>query len=694
MAVGTNSTRARATRAALEAAVAHHRAGRLDRAERAYRTIIADDPDNPDALNLLGVVAGQNGRPDEAIEHLRHAARLGRRNPLYYYNLGLAYQSAERMAEAVAAFRRALRIKPDHVEALMSLGAALLAGGDLDGAETCCRKALRLAPDDARAHNNMSAVHLALEALDDAEIAARDALRLAPDLAEAHNNLGAVHLAREQLADAAMCFREALGHRPGYAEARNNLGMVLYGLGRLDEALANLRAAVAARPGYIEARINLGTVYRELGHVTDARATFEAVLEQDPDHLDAAYGVGAALIDAGEIETALARHRAIAPRDPNRERALNREAVLLEMKGRSREAYDLAAAAIARGAASADLLAVHGRLAPRFDATESAIARIETAIAGGDLEIGEHRLLRFTLGRLHDQRDAYDDAFVEIDAANALRPTAFDPATVAATVDEIIAFFAEGAGPASRRAGNHDRRPLFIVGLPRSGTSLVEQILAAHPAVHGGGERDDIPHLMRRLSSTTPFPACLDGLGTAELDALAGAYLDARMASAGDAALATDKLPYNFLLLGLIARLLPGARIIHCRRDPLDTGLSAYFQLFARGNPQTYDLGHLGAYHIAYARLMDHWRRVLDPPMLEIAYEDVVADLEGAARRLVDFAGLAWDDRCLRFHQSERVVNTASFDQVRQPIYTRSVGRWRHYERHLGPLREALAARA
>jgi len=229
--------------------------------------------------------------------------------------------------------------------------------------------------------------------------------------------------------------------------------------------------------------------------------------------------------------------------------------------------------------------------------------------------------------------------------------------------------------------------------MPRSGTTLVERILASHPAVHGGGESGAIEHAADRLQHTLgaadPYPECIAGLDSETAAALATAYFG-QFGGLGAATHVTDKMPDNFRWLGLIALLFPNARIIHCRRHPLDTCLSCYFQLFKDGHAYAYDLAALGAYYRVYDGLMAHWRDVLPFDILDLDYEELVADQEGVSRDLVDFCGLDWDDRCLRYYDRDGEIRTASYWQARQPVYSHSVGRWRHYEAPIEPLKEAL----
>jgi hypothetical protein len=235
---------------------------------------------------------------------------------------------------------------------------------------------------------------------------------------------------------------------------------------------------------------------------------------------------------------------------------------------------------------------------------------------------------------------------------------------------------------------------VFIVGMVRSGTSLVEQILSSHPDVHGAGELPDIIQITNGLQdflgASAPYPECLSLLKQEHLDALAQHYLEHLKQISPDARRVVDKMPGNFMHLGLIEMLFPEARVIHCMRDPVDTCLSAYFQDFSRSHPYAYDLSNLGAFYRAYLKVMAHWRKILRLPLFELQYEDLIANQEQVSRALIEFCGLEWDDRCLQFHETQRFVGTASYDQVNRPLYKQSVARWKRYERHLGPLLAAL----
>ena len=297
---------------------------------------------------------------------------------------------------------------------------------------------------------------------------------------------------------------------------------------------------------------------------------------------------------------------------------------------------------------------------------------------------------------MFDACGQYQSAFEQFKRANACLPNRFDAQGFPGTVERLAAFFTAQRLAALPDSGLRSDAPVFIVGMPRSGTSLVEQILASHPRVEAGGERTDIYQLPRQLSGGEPaarWPECLLGIDEERLTQIASAYLQAAPGHDRGPARITDKLPANYLNLGLIQMLLPGARVIYCRRDPMDTGLSCFKQNFrSEGMDFARDLGHIGLQQQACLRLMAHWQRQLALPIHVVDYERLVEDPDSHVRALVDFVGLPWDDACLGFHRSARLIRTASYEQVRQPIYTSSVGRWRHYRPWLVPLAEALEA--
>ena len=507
--------------------------------------------------------------------------------------------------------------------------------------------------------------------------------------------MGGALLALGRHDEAERCCRRAALKAPRDLHAHNNLGIALLGMGRLDDAIASFGAAIEANVDFAEAHISLANTIYKIGYSADAEREYREALRCNPDNVNALAGLGATLVDRSDADGALAHYDDMLRRDPDSPTARAGKAWILEIMGDFDNCYDIVRPLIDAGSPDAAIAALFGRIARRYDRRDEAVGLIERMLADGDLNTVQRQALHFTLGKLYDADDAVDQAFTHFAAGNGQIRSGYQPGRCTDIVDRTIALYDAERIASMPRATNRSDLPVFIVGMPRSGTTLTEQIIASHGEVFGGGELEHIGAAARHqaggLGKEGRLPECLAELGEADLDRIAGNHLVRLNALGGHAARVTDKMPYNFLHLGFISQLFPGARILHCVRDPLDTCLSNYMQNFRRVNLQSNDLGHLGAYYKDYRRLMDHWRAVLDLPIMDIVYEDLVADLEGKSRELIDFIGLEWDPECLQFHESGRVVNTASYDQVRQPIYNRSVERWRHYDHHLGPLKDALA---
>ena len=315
------------------------------------------------------------------------------------------------------------------------------------------------------------------------------------------------------------------------------------------------------------------------------------------------------------------------------------------------------------------------------------------ALRGGG-DVHEAQQAQFALAQLEETLGHFDAAFLAAARGNQLAPKAYDPAVVADRFATLKACFSRERLDALPRAPNTDVRPIFIVGMPRSGTTLVEQILASHPAVAGGGERPDIARLIEDVAAAaddrSPYPDCLAEASPTQIGAFADRYLNMLSAIDRGARRVTDKMPGNFEHVGFISLLLPGARVLDCVRDTLDSCVSCFLQNFRSGNDFASDLVHLGRHYRQYEGLMEHWQAVRPLPILNVVYEDLVSAPESTVRTMLDFCGLDWNEACLTFHQNKRRVTSASYDQVRRPLYTTSIGRHRRFAAHLGPLRQAL----
>ena len=577
----------------------------------------------------------------------KHAAEL---------SAALALHRAGRLGPAEALYRKILQQSPRHPDALHLSGLVALARGQTDRAIRLIGKALDASPGFAQGHSNLGNALRQAGRLDEAAGAHRRSIALRPDFAAAHANLGLVLGELGDLAAAEESCRRALALDPRSAEALGNLANILFWQRDYDAAAAFYRRAIALDPGHPSARHGLVESLRATGAVEAAEEACQDALGRTP--ADAAMWN-----ELGRCRLALGRFEAAA------------------------EAFDRALALDPGLADAYRNLAACGRLS----AEDPAIARLTAMAARPDLPAEERATAGFALGKALDAADRCDEAFAAYDSANRLyrhvRAAAgdrFDPAALAGTVDRLIAEFGRERRAALAGGGNPSEAPVFILGLPRSGTSLVEQIVASHSQIFGAGE-------LRVIGAAATALGPVEGWTADRLRTVAEAQLAQLTALAPGARRIIDKLPDNIFQLGVIAALYPEARIVFCRREPRDIGLSCYFQKFSAGSLTfSYDLADVGLRIRETERLAAHWRRALPLRWIEIDYEALVGDLETESRRLIDFLGLGWEPGCLDFHRTERVVQTASAWQVRQPLFDRSVGRWRRYERHLAPLLEAL----
>jgi len=550
-----------------------------------------------------------------------------------------------------------------------NLGAVYLEVGRLDDTIATCREALRMQPGLPNAHNNMGVALMRQGRYDEAGPAFREAIRLQPGHLDARCNLGAVLHRQGRLLEALPLLQETVRFAPSHAQAQNDLGGVLLACDRPEDAVAHLQEAVRVRPTFAEAHSNLGLALRELGRLDESMACFRESLRLNPAYAGAHNNLAYSLEFQGKIDEARVAYQEALRVDPGNARAL----------------------------AGLSGLAAHGH----HWVSDEEVRLMQELVARANLPLDDLGRLHFALARLRDKAGAYDEAFEHYRRGNELRKeyvrrrgAVFDPAVHRQSVDRLIAAYSPAYFERVASFGLDTELPIFVVGMMRSGTTLAEQILASHPQVYAAGELRALgkltDRLPGRLQTAEAYPECVSRLDAAAVCALAEAHLQMLQQCGGAATRVVDKMPFNFLHLGLIATLFPKARIVHCRRDSVDTCLSCFFQNFGEPHGFTLDLAHLGAYYREYERLMAHWHRVLPAPIFDLCYEELTADQEAVSRRLVAHCGLEWDERCLRFNETERAVRTASTLQVRKPIYRSAVGRWKRYEKHLGPLLEAL----
>lgn len=500
--------------------------------------------------------------------------------------------------------------------------------GRLREAADLLQEVIQIAPNDPETWFRLGTLYGENRMGAQAETCFRQIVRLRPDDVRGYYNLALALNLQDKFGEVVECYQAALRLKPDFIEAIHNLSLALGALGRFDEAREELARGLSRQPHNTKLIASLAEIYERMGDHHKAHETLKPLLDE-----------------------------AVPP--------------------------------------TVEAALTLGRFCKRVNACPQAIAMHRKLLDSTSLEPAERMYLHFSLGRLLDAAGSYDEAFEHFQTANSMKHKRFNQQLLIDRYEAYRSVYTKEFMARAPRAETPSSYLTFIVGTPRSGSTLVEQILASHSWVKGLGEILVLPDLVKSIPETLdgglPYPQCMTALTQESAETLAGRYHQEVRALAGDARRVTDKMLQNFEHLGLIALLFPQARIIHCTRDPLDTSLSCYFLHFRSENmSHAYDLTDLGVYYREYLRLMDHWKSVLDMPILEIKYEHLIDDQEHWTRELLAFCDLPWEDACLRFHEAERTTVTASYDQVRRPMYRSSVARWKHYERYLEPLRRVI----
>lgn len=640
----------------IQKGIAFYRAGKLQSAEGAFREVLSRDPRNIDALQLLGVVVFEQGQAREGERLIRKALRKNPKVPHLHFNLGNMQRAQGKSADALASYRQALKLDPNNEWILNNLGAVCAELGRLDEAFGFYKKGMGLNPNNPSLLSNFGQALWRAGKNQEALAALQKALEIAPEHVDALTHLGSLYLTLAKHSEAEVSLRKALAIDPKNPHILNNLAAVHMASGNPEEAASLAQQVIELDPRSVEGFLNLAMAQAGSGEPESALAAYERALELNPDSLGAISGLVKSFFAEGRLEEAeglIRRGLRINPGDAN----------LLSAKTE-----------IVSGEAVAD----H-------------IREMERRFKANSVSEKDRVILAFGLARILEQNKNYDQAFEYLATANRLKRGTYDYKLEEDEkfFDLTKSVFNSDFFQGREASGISDKTPIFIVGMPRSGTTLIEQVLASHSQVFGAGELNYIARLITeccRPKSHRSYPELVAQWGRDVLAGMGRAYLDKLNAKSQGAARVTDKMPHNFLYLGLIRQLLPNAKIIHCRRNPVDNCLSMFKRNFDVLHKYAYDLRELGGYYLLYKDLMSHWHDVLPGFVFDLQYEEMVSDQEGATRRLLEFCGLEWEEGCLEFHKSERAVRTASQHQVRKKIYSDSVGLWQNYETQLQPL--------
>lgn len=634
--------------------------GNIDEAEHLAETLCSQRPDMAEIWYIRAGLHAGRGHVADVIGCCKRVISLDPGHTGAHHNLAIAFCQTGQLREAEGSYRECLSVDPGNQPALLGIGKLLASGGRHAEALSYFTKAVEGNPSNAEALYRQG---VTLQSLGD-------------------------------LGGAKNAYRQAVKVRPDYFEALNNLGHILGEQGEYEESLRLFKTLALMKPDSAEVRNNLGVVYESMGKLVEAEAAYRKTLELEPSFLETRNHLGFLLAGEGRTAEALECFQEVRELEPGNETALAGQTGVLEKMGRIDDAYSAIEPAIQAGSVSPDVVLAYCKIMLRKGDPQTAIPVAEKVLANGQLPPKGIADMNFALGDLYDKVGDYAAAFPHFEAANTASPCTYKHESHVQYIDRIIqSTTAETISSTENDAGSSGQL-IFILGMPRSGTSLVEQILSSHPDVFGAGELN----FMGDIASSSPlpgnpgihYPDFMGKLERSDISAMARRYLESMAAVTDGSPAVTDKMPHNYLYMGLITLLFPAAKIIHISRSPLDNCLSLYFHSFNAMHSYSTDLRLLGEYYKEYLRLMSHWRALPGLRFLDIRYEDIVDNLEKCTRELLDYCALDWSEECLDFHNSGRFVKTPSYDQVRRPIYTSSVGRWRHYRDFIAPLEAAL----
>lgn len=683
----------------MQTAVGHHRAGRFDEAAALYRRVLQAAPEQPDALHLLGLAMGRLGDPAQALALVERAVAAVPGHPGYRFSQGNLLIEAKRWTEAAAALRLAVAGEPRDLAAKSALAVALIELRDGDGAEALLREVLAADPGFVPALDNLAALQLKREDGMGAEASARRALELAPGSPQALNNLGSALHKQGRHAEAEPLLVQAIRQRRDFLEATYNLGLVRIRLHDHVGADSALRTALKLAPDDPRVLATLAELTGEMSLIDESLELAQRAHALDPEAAAVLVALSGAWRLHGDYDEAIRLMRLVIERMPTATHMANLGHLLWE-RGEMAAARAMIEDALKLDpnlAAARITLSHCARVTSADDPNlVAALAQLERP----GLRDDDRMMLEFAVAKSLDDLGRHEESLAHYIVANDLKKASLPPFEG----DEERLFetacrarFTPEAVRAAQAHGSRSEVPVFVVGLPRSGTTLTEQIIAAHPDAYGCSELLKMREISARIAAASvnrggrEYPGAVFDLTPAEIKGFAQMYLDHIRGLAGEPKLRiVDKMPLNLKHLGLIAVLFPRAHVVHCQRHPVDNCLSMYFQNFGRGNFYANDLVHVARFYASSERIYQVFKQQLPLAIMDFPYEQVVADPEERARALIRFIGLPWDDACLSFHESDRAVRTASAWQVKQPIYKRSVARWKRYGKAIDPLLKTL----
>jgi tetratricopeptide (TPR) repeat protein len=602
-----------------------------------------------------------NGSPAKAIKMLEKLLKPSANNPNILFLIGLAYGKMGNTEKVKKISLRTLKAAPNHHGSLCNLANILFLEDDLQGAQEYYQKALAQKDDEPRVVDGYCKVLVRLGR----------------------------HLEVIELLD------KILRTHPNYARAYVGMGDAYVETGQPEKAFKSLQSALKIDPLMSSANLAMGNLHQFIGNLLVSERYYLAVLDVEENNLFAYIGLATLKRLVGDYDKALNYIDKIEVVVPEHPAILATKADILEHAGRFNDAFEILQQLKDKGQITPIGVTSIANMCFRFQNCDEALELLNQTTELTTTSNVEKSVLHYASGHLLDKLKRYDEAFAHYQLANTMVANSYDEKANFNFLDSSVKSYSAEPLKQYPRSTILDSRPVFILGMPRSGTSLCEQILAAHPDVFGAGELGDISNLAKEIAQlktkyTEKDSNWMTSLPVNIIDSFAAKYLDSIATLNSTKRYVTDKMPHNFKYIGLISMLFPNARIIHCTRNPLDNILSIYFQNFSGSHRYATNLKNIAHHYNAYNQLMKHWEKVVEIPICTVSYEDMVIQQEQTSRKLLAFCDLEWNDEVLQFHKTKRSVGTASYEQVRQPMYKTSKDRWKNYEQHLGEIKEML----
>ncbi len=609
-----------------------------------------------DALAVRALQHYQEGRLEQAQEVCQQILRKQQR-PDALLILGMIAHEQRDFEAAVGRYEQFLKLVPDSGKTHFQLGVVLEELGRTERAIEHFEISIGISANNADVHRRLGDAYSKLRRWEEAIEAYRKSLAIKAEDVVTTIKLGNAFNAAERWPEAIPPFEQALAILPDNAKVHRHLGAALHKTGQTNKAIQCFERALRLRPDYAGALVDFALVLRRLGRADEALVQLEQVLDLKPDDADAQINRALTLRQLGQTELAVERL----------------EQFIVAKPGSGETYYHLS------------MMKPEQSLKPVID----------KLLSDPELPNDDAIFCHFSLGNLCNDNSSFDQAFSHFLKANTLfrKTYAYDPKENVLFIDNLIKVYSKRFFQNKGNFGSASQLPVFIVGMPRSGTTLIEQILSSHSLVHGAGEIGTVPainiSIAEQLKHASPRLAPMTHVDKKMSEKYSALYLRELALHSTSAQRITDKLPENFARIGLIKILFPDARIIHCQRNPLDNCISLFFHCFMAFKA-SFELTELGQYYLQYQRLMSHWHKLFPGEIFDVQYEELVTDQEKVSKQLVDYIGLEWDEKCMDFHTSERPVMSPSSIQVRQPMYKTSIDRWKHYEKQIRPLIEVL----